>query len=827
MGIVYEAVQLTLHRRVALKVLLVPASLDPKRLQRFQQEARAAASLHHTNIVPVFGIGCEADLHFYAMQYIQGQSLDAVIRALRTASAPGPSDPDRPSEAPPPSHTPAAETLQPAQETLALRSGDRRAYCRAVARLGVQAAGALDYAHDQGVIHRDIKPGNLLLDGRGTLWITDFGTAHFPGGAGLTETGDLLGTLRYMSPEQARGKRGVLDERTDLYSLGVTLYELATLKPAFPAQDRQELLEQITSCEPVPPRRLNPAMPRELETILLKAIARAPEERYQTGREMADDLRRFLEDKPIRARRPGLVERLVKWSRRHRGVVRALGAGLVLAVVALAGSTAWVWQANRRAEAAYRAEAESRRRAREAADEMWAFADSFLAGQPHLEERHLAFLSRTLQFYQEEAAAGRVTDPRGRSQQALAHKRVADIQLLLGRDREAEQGYARAVEQFRALTSDFPDDTDSRLELARCHAALATILGQTGSAARAEEAHRRALFLAEELVSRSPSDPRYLVALAVFRGNLATFLTALSRHEEAEALFQQASPVAERLVKEFPREPIYRNRLAGVYHRWGELAVERGDLVRGEERLRRARALLERLAADHPEEVSYRAGLAGLSRRLAEILPDRQDTTEAEALLRQSVTALDELRRYYPGRYAYREEQVPGWEALGHLSYRAGKPDQAREAFARAVQLLEGLIDQRPGRKGYHVRLAWLLADCPCEALRDPARAIDLARAEAALDPGSAGTATALGAAYYRAGRWRDAVATLEAGVTRQSPERVRAWLFLAMSYERLGEGRKARSCYERAVEGWGKNEAHNPELVRLRSEAGKVLKVP
>ena len=174
-----------------------------------------------------------------------------------------------------------------------------------MARLGLEAAEALEHAHQEGIVHRDIKPANLMVDAKGNLWVTDFGLARLQSDSGLTITGDLLGTLRYMSPEQALGKRVLIDGRTDIYSLGVTLYELLTLQRAFESRDRQELLRQIADDEPRSPRKLNGSIPRELETILLKGDEQRPESAaHQTAKEFADDLRRFLEDKPIRARRP-------------------------------------------------------------------------------------------------------------------------------------------------------------------------------------------------------------------------------------------------------------------------------------------------------------------------------------------------------------------------------------------------------------------------------------------------------------------------------------------------------------------------------------------
>jgi serine/threonine protein kinase len=399
MGVVYEAEQLSLGRRVALKVLPFAATLDPRQLQRFKNEAQAAAGLHHKNIVPVHFVGCERGVHFYAMQFIDGQTLAAIIAELRrlagrdqsgseaspvlsaaaealvrgqTMPEPEPANGQDPTIAAlkprrrdfnsvPPGMT-AAETSVQAATSLG-RSLRNPAYFASVARLGVQAAEALEHAHALGVVHRDIKPGNLLLDGRSNLWITDFGLAHCQSQAGLTMSGDLVGTLRYMSPEQALAKRVVVDHRTDIYSLGATLYELLTLEPAFAGSDREELLQQIAFEEPKAPRRHNKAIPADLETIVLKALAKNPAERYTTAQEVADDLRRYLEHKPIHARRPTLVQRLRKWARRHQGMVRAAVAGLVLAFTGLAVGTVLIWQEKEEKEQAYQKEAAERARA--------------------------------------------------------------------------------------------------------------------------------------------------------------------------------------------------------------------------------------------------------------------------------------------------------------------------------------------------------------------------------------------------------------------------------------------------------------------------------
>jgi serine/threonine protein kinase/Flp pilus assembly protein TadD len=356
MGVVYEAEQISLCRRVALKVLPLAAVFDERHLKRFRQEAQAAAQLHHTNIVPVYAVGCERGVHYYAMQFIDGRPLSSVLDGIRDLVGPDSgalTRPDGPGEGlayhlatgafatgpmaadplatashvaasgPPtsplddPGKAPAAEPARP--DASGVGSSDGPGYIHSVIRLVVQAAEALEHAHSRGVVHRDIKPSNLLLDGLGNLWVTDFGLARLQNDRGLTMTGDVVGTLRYMSPEQAAGSKD-LDHRTDVYSLGVTLYELLALRPAVAGAGQREILRAINVDEPTALRRMNRAVPRDLETIVTKAMAKEPARRYATARALADDLRAFVEHRPISARRPSPLERTAKWVRRHRVV---------------------------------------------------------------------------------------------------------------------------------------------------------------------------------------------------------------------------------------------------------------------------------------------------------------------------------------------------------------------------------------------------------------------------------------------------------------------------------------------------------------------------
>ena len=330
MGIVYKAVQLSLGRHVALKVISQHLLGKQSAVARFRREARAAARLHHTNIVPVFEVGEEKEVCFYAMQYISGQSLDQVLdelRAMQPTVSPAATQPSSPSEAD--SH----ETLAHIVEGLPLS--------RNVAKLGLQIADALSYANSRGILHRDIKPANILVDTIGTAWITDFGLAKSDDllndrkeSEPLTGAGDIVGTLRYLAPERLRGHH---DHRGDIYGLGATLYEMLSLRPMFEAVDRVQLLDQIAREEPVRLKKRVPRLPRDLETIVHKAIAKEPGARYQSAKDMADDLRLFLLDRPIKARRESYLGQAVRWCRKNPSIASLATLTLLLLNLLIVG----------------------------------------------------------------------------------------------------------------------------------------------------------------------------------------------------------------------------------------------------------------------------------------------------------------------------------------------------------------------------------------------------------------------------------------------------------------------------------------------------------
>jgi len=409
MGIVYEAEQLTLRRRVALKVLPFASSLDPRQLQRFKNEAAAAAHLRHENIVAVHAVGSDRGVHFYAMQFVEGQSLAALIAELRQSSQAKPA-----TGSPHPSAL-AVDTTVPHARQSTERSTSGAAHFDWIAGLGLQAALALEHAHQTGVVHRDVKPANLLLDPTGQLWVTDFGLAQIAGDSALTVTGELLGTLRYASPEQALGRRGLVDHRSDIYSLGATLFELLTLVPPFDGRERNELIRQIAE-DPAPAlRSLQRAIPESLDTIVSKALRKEPSERYATAQELAEDLQRFLDRRPILARPPGIAEQFRSWARRHPAMVLTftvamtlITVGSVVTAILLGAERERTRAEQHRAQEAYLGErkraqeAETRLAlARRAVDELMRLSEEELANRPGMELLRKRVLRTALSFYQE------------------------------------------------------------------------------------------------------------------------------------------------------------------------------------------------------------------------------------------------------------------------------------------------------------------------------------------------------------------------------------------------------------------------------------------
>ena len=763
MGVVYEAMQLTLGRRVALKVLPFAAALDSRHLQRFHNEAHAAAHLHHTHIVPVFGVGCERGIHYYVMQFIEGQSLATLIASLRREagtgtgteggslpSAPRPANPLAPARLPadqptgplePVAAAPAAETPPPA--AFATAGSNSRAFFRTVAQLGIQAAEALEHAHQSGVIHRDIKPANLLIDWRAggvnplKLWITDFGLAQFQGSARLTMTGDVLGTLRYMSPEQAQIKGGPVDHRTDIYALGATLYELLTLEPAFPGVERQEVVRQIAFEEPKRPRRWNRAIPVELETIVLKALAKEPGVRYATAQELADDLRRFLEDKPIRARRPTLRRVARQWARRHRGVVvtATVAAGLLLLSLATAFGYNYrtLTEAQDRITQAYKQELEYKKRAQSLVDLATLTFDSLyqvnMKTQLPREQADRLRWAHLVRFYRE-VTKTETSDPQVRKVVARAFNRLAIFQWQLGAMEESRKAHHEAIARATQLAAEFPQDAASRGDLAGFHDSLAVFLNSQGDRPGALAKYREAIDLWARFVADFPDILRGRDNLAADHKNLASLLMEAGQWPEAKAHFLESVRAQADTAAAFPSDPDHRLKLAEAHAAFGRQLLQRAEPVAAADQFRQARDVWTQAAASAP--------------------PDRA-----------------------------------GYAANG---------------------------------------LAWFLATCPDPQFRNPAQAVEWARKAVDRAPQEGAFWNTLGVAQYRAGDPKAAVAALQKSMRLLGGGEATDWFFLAMAHWKLDEQEAARKWYDKAVRWMDQYQVRDEELRSFRAEAAALL---
>jgi serine/threonine protein kinase/Tfp pilus assembly protein PilF len=729
MGVVYEAEQLSLGRRVALKVLPFAAALDSRQLQRFKNEAQAAAHLHHTNIVPVFGVGCERGVHFYAMQYIEGQTLAQVIADLklqrvkgkdnRESEAPAEpfTSPARRELRPPGDSEPASTTAKGAEATKPSISSSpafaASTFFRTVANLAWQAAEALEHAHQVGVVHRDIKPANLLVDGWGKLWITDFGLARFHADAGLTLSGDLLGTLRYMSPEQAIGKWVPGDHRTDIYSLGATLYELLTLKPGFIGGNREELLAQIATEEPLRARLVNSAVPAELETIVRKAMEKKPEERYGAAKDLADDLRRFLEDKPILAKPPTLALRAKKWSRRHKPVIMttmiAAALTLLLVIVGLVTAILLITQEKNRTQEALREakdnfeEAEQNRRRAEAnfqnalnaVDRMLTpLSSEQLAGVPKMEPVRRKILEDALQFlenFRQENSA----DPVVRPEMAQAYARLASVNAALGHSEQAEKAYRQALDLFALLHSENPEKVNYRYWLASCSTNLAGLLrSDPGHYEEAEKLFRQALVLWKELIADLPQNADYRSNLAQTFHNLGYLLWTTDRFQEAEGSYRAALNGYEQLANEYPDKITFRLSQGWIHNSIGVLLETTGRPRDAEQSFHRALAFLS-LTEDGAQGERNRTQL-----HLGLLLAQNGRFDEAEEVQRQLIRQAEDEPAHDPGDLALK------YRHLAVLLAATGRSEDAKQNFHKAIDLQKKLLAQSPTNADHRYHLA-------------------------------------------------------------------------------------------------------------------------
>jgi serine/threonine protein kinase/tetratricopeptide (TPR) repeat protein len=768
MGVVYEAEQISLSRRVALKVLPFAAVMDPRRLARFRNEAQAAATLTHQYIVPVYAVGSAQGVHYYAMQFIEGCTLADMIEQLRQAAgkttdkSPASqslavkqlaagltngivavrSAGNLPLAMPPrPLPAPSAETARSVQAAISTENSYASThYVRTVTELALQIAEALDYAHRQGVVHRDIKPGNLLLDMQGNPWITDFGLARIENDTNLTMTGDLVGTLRYMSPEQALAQRVIVDHRTDIYSFGVTFYELLTLEPVFAASGRQELLRDIAFREPSPMRKHQRGIPADLETIVMKAMAKNPAERYATAQEMAEDLRRQLADQPIRARRPSILWRVRKWSRRHRAVVASAGAVSVCALLLGAGL---LWRER---------------------------SLTFVALEQARAEREVAKQQREVAQRERESAQHEREVARANFQQAqravddyfttVSESKLLDVSNLAPLRKELLES---AVRYYQGFVAEHGDDPALKAELAAAHIRMAQVYAGEGSDKWVGEM-AKIVDIVEPLVAEGvdlsgwKSLREGIVLKAYSDGNIDVGQDP----QKFIAISRRAITTWQKLVDAQPGIPGFAHDLAAFHILHGNFIIDRGITSlypSGRASLQKAIGIYEQLSRDAGEPAKFAWQIGTSYMYLAALECRQQNYKTAQSLAVQSIQVLETPGA--PSRFAS-HIQWGLFAARSHLakaSVALGHREEAIEAW-RAIAAMEpsdpsnkNKADKLRVRATAHLELQEL-----DQALADYTMAIN-------LDPNDAGIYRKRAELYLRQGQYQEALADCNKGI--------------------------------------------------------------
>jgi serine/threonine protein kinase len=723
MGVVYEAEQQALGRRVALKVLPRTSAGDGSAQVRFQREAKAAARMHHTNIVPVFDVGQDGENLYYAMQLIHGQGLDLVIddlKRLRAQSTAGPAPDGIVAErsiaaslvagqfeqenlaVPGPDDSGATRAYEgsapssavlPGQSEISTATSNRQAYFRSVAQIGVQTASALSYAHSRGIIHRDIKPGNLILDTTGNVWVTDFGLAK-TGDAGVTHTGDVLGTIRYMSPERFRGK---CDVRADVFALGMTLYEMLTLKPAYSSSDRLKLIELIRQTEAASPRSIDARIPLDLETIVMKAIDKDAKRRYQSADEMGEDLLRFVNDEPIKARRIGPVERFGRWCRRNPAVASLTTAVLVIMVAATALST---WQA----------------------------AVATLA-RADLTKKN-----------------AELVDAQNKQQAQLAESYFhIGIELAnLGEPAKALQEFTKALFVQQKLVDANPTVTGFQIALTRHQNFIGEMLYRTGKPAEAVQEYQKALAMCQKLAD---ADPRFTIDLAETHQYIGRVLSETGKSAEALEEYQQARDNWQKVADRNPTITNIQRELAKSHYPIARVLYRLGKPVEALQQYQKALVIQQELAANPRLAVLQLPPMVSLELSwshslIGQVHAREKRFSEAFAALEQGLAIRQKLADANPTMENYMNELGYSHACRGWAHVRAGHPAEAaadlrrglalwdkgkaadremRFERSRALALLAGLAAD--GKSGVTAAEATAFADQAVATLRNAIRA--------------------------------------------------------------------------------------------------------
>jgi serine/threonine-protein kinase len=687
LGAVFVALDTELHREVALKQILESHADDPTSRQRFLLEAEVTGGLEHPGIVPVYGLGTYGDgRHFYAMRFIRGDSLKEAIEHF---------------------HADAALKKDPGRRSLELRKLLRRF---------LDVCNAIDYAHSRGVLHRDIKPGNIIVGRHGETLVVDWGLAKARGqGAGPSEEpplapssasgsaetlpGSALGTPAYMSPEQAVGDIEHLGPQSDVYSLGASLYCLLIGKPPFEGEVGEVLRAVQRGAFPAP-RRLDPSIDAALEAVCLKAMANKPEDRYASCRALAEDVERWTADEPVTAWREPLGRRARRWARRKRTAVTAVAALLLTAVIALSVSTVLINRERVRAEANFR-------QARAAVDEYFTkVSESKLLEVPGLQPLRKELLESAQKYYQG-FLEQRGDDPGVRAEAAATYYRLAILTRLIGSKEVAAALFGKAQGLYEGLVRAQPGVARFQCDLAICCEALGT--------------HRRALEIREQMARAHPRGARFLNELAKSHANLGKLHIYAGRVPEAMEHFQKARAIGEQVAADpdpdldFPTDLGKRynsraallNELAKSYLNMSYAQFAAGKTAESLRSRERARAIATQLVDDHPADLEQKALLANCHTDVAVVL-DQIGRPEASLRAYQEGRAvLEAMVEANPAVWDHRKHLAETYKNLARILLTRGRPAEALDFAEKGRAILEALVAENPTITWFR----WVLAE--------------------------------------------------------------------------------------------------------------------
>jgi serine/threonine protein kinase/Flp pilus assembly protein TadD len=716
MGVVYEAWQMSLKRRVALKILPFTGAHDAKQIGRFKNEAQAAAQVQHPNIVPVFAVGEENGVHYYVMQLIEGQSLTSLLDGLRSIGQgrhdnTAANDLDHtligtsplPSSKPVREFRPVASFAAPRNSAavesttaniVSMRAGETADHIQAVARLGLQAALALNAAHEFGVVHRDVKPSNLLLDDQGKLWVTDFGLARCREDSGLTQTGDVLGTMRYMSPEQALGRTALIDERTDVYSLGITMYELATLHhPADEVSDIQVYFDRQRQA-PKPLRHWNRHIPPDFQTIVLKCVAELPNERYATAKELADDLQRFLDGHPIMASPPSWLSRAGKWAKRRRGVVYTSVAVLVIAFVGMLVSTMMLASANAAKEKAF---IQARDRLREAHAVLDRFGTQLvdqLGAIPGAEVVRQELLEDCITLY-DKFQHESIEDPSLAADLASAYSKLGSLYEKMSKTDLATDAHTKAVALWETLVNEDSSNAEAARRLALSQNDLALLMSQSGRSAEGIALLEQARDLQAKLLAAEPQSTELASDLATTHANSASLLGQTGQKAKASDELALAIKLQEPLASSHGANETIMRRLAGSYNNFAFLQ-DAANVKIAADAYRKAIEIQLKLVEADPINRNHRAELARTYNNLGFLSSRSKDWKNAEKCYDNAINFQKELVKSSPLAGAYRRDLAISYNNLGMAQSNDGLLDAAETSFQRSARLQDDLLTVQP-----------------------------------------------------------------------------------------------------------------------------------